>query len=115
MCLVLCIQGEVDKEHSDVMNVIESVKVQQQSVLQRLSFEKEQLEAEMEILDIHQILAESTGTEIKVVKGIPEEAAQLDCPDEHLKESILQEFNLLDKKYEAHLEFLDLKYNNVLQ
>ena len=115
MDLVLCIQGEVDKEHSDVMNVIESVKVQQQSVLQRLSFEKEQLEAELEILDIHQIFAESTGTEIKVVKGIPEEAAQLDCPDEHLKESILQEFNLLDKKYEAHLEFLDLKYNNVLQ
>ena len=104
----------MDKEHDDVLNVINSVKVQQQSVLEKLVCEKEQLEAELDILSIHRILAESSGTEIKVEKGIPEEALKLDCPEEKLKESVLNEFHLLDKKYEAHLEFLDLKYKNVL-
>lgn len=40
----------------------------------------------------------------EVQTGIPEEAFQLECPDDQLKTSVLQEFILIDEK---HLEKLN--------
>ena len=47
--------------------------------------------------------------------GIPDEAVCLTCPYEDLKTSVLNEFELLDKRYETYLDCLKMKYESVLE
>lgn len=99
-----------------MLEVISSVKKQQRSVLNQLIHEQDQLEDELEGFSLHQMIIIPSLAEIKTIKtGIPVEALELDCPDETLKESVLEEFNLLDRKYEAHLEYLAIKYDDVIR
>lgn len=106
----------MNKEHSDVLEVVSSVKKQQKLVFDKLTHEQHQLEDELEGFSLHQMIVIPSLVEINTIKtGIPVEALELDCPDEALKESVLEEFNLLDKKYEAHLEYLSVKYDAAIR
>ncbi|KXJ15267.1 coiled-coil domain-containing protein 148 [Exaiptasia diaphana] len=109
------LMGDVHKEHSDVLEVVSSVKSQQKSVIDKLKLEQNHLEEELEGFSSHQMIVIPSLAEVNTFKtGIPLEAQELDCPDEALKESVLEEFNLLDRKYEAHLEYLNVKYDDVV-
>ena len=101
------------KEHSEVLQVVQSVRLQQQAVMDRLQMELQQVEEELDSVPLHELTGTGTTPDISVKIGIPEEALELTCPDEQLKLSVLEEFILLDKKYEAQLEFLNIKYQHV--
>ena len=49
-----------------------------------------------------------------VTTGIPEAAFDLECPDEELKVSVLQDFIFLDEKYQERLNELETKYQQIL-
>lgn len=95
--------------------MVESVKIQQRVVIEKLQAEQEQLEQELDKMGLHEIMGSELASEIVTETGVPEEAYELECPDEQLRISVLEEFILLDKKYEAQLEYLDIKYQNVKQ
>ena len=99
-----------------MVEVIESVMSQQSDVVRKLKSEQEQLELELDSGTLQHLGGSGMSFEHNIIyKGIPEEAMDLDCPDENLRSVVLEEFHLLDRKYQAHLEFLELKYNHVLQ
>ncbi|XP_031548675.1 coiled-coil domain-containing protein 148-like [Actinia tenebrosa] len=84
--------------------------MQQRTVMAQLNLEQQRIEEELESFSADQLIVTPL-TEVKVIKtGIPDEALELECPDEKLRESVLEEFNLLDRKYDAHLNFLSVKY-----
>ena len=89
--------------------------MQQQLVMEKLLMEQEQLEQELDVMVVHEITRPGMMSCDVLKTGIPEEAYELECPDEQLKSSVLEEFILLDKKYEAQLEYLELKYQHVKQ
>lgn len=109
------LMGLASGEHAEVLKVVESVKMQQRMVMEKLQAEQEQLEQELDKMGLHEIMGSELASEIVTETGVPEEAYKLECPDEQLRISVLEEFNLLDKKYEAQLEYLDIKYQNVKQ
>lgn len=109
------LMGIAEKEHAEVLKVVESVKMQQQLVMEKLLMEQEQLEQELDVMVVHEITRPGMMSCDVLKTGIPEEAYELECPDEQLKTSVLEEFILLDKKYEAQLEYLELKYQHVKQ
>ena len=111
---MIILLGVADKEHADVLKIVESVKIQQRTVLEKLQMEQEQLELELDSLSLHEITGLGVVSDVGIIEtGIPVEAFDLECPDEELKETVLEEFLLLDKKYEAQLEYLNLKYQYV--
>lgn len=90
--------------------------MQQKSVMEQLKLEQRRIEEELDNFSADQLIITPSLTEVKVIKtGIPDEALELECPDEKLRESVLEEFNLLDRKYEAHLDFLSVKYANEIR
>lgn len=109
------LMGVAEKEHAEVLTIVESVKMQQHLVLEKLQIEQDQLEQELDSMGVHEMMKDMmmSGT-IKQTR-IPDEAHELECPDEQLKASVLEEFILLDKKFETQLEYLDLKYQHVKQ
>lgn len=109
------LMGSADEEHAGVLKVVESVKMQQQVVMEKLQMEQDQLEQELDAMTLHEMTGSGVVSDIVSETGIPEEAFELECPDEQLKISVLEEFILLDKKYEAQLEYLNIKYQHVRQ
>ncbi|XP_071504221.1 coiled-coil domain-containing protein 148-like [Diadema antillarum] len=97
----------LEEDHAEVCKVVESVKEQQEEVMKRLSHEQWSLESELESGFLQHVLQ---GTEKHVVEGIPVEAEMLECPDLELRESVLQEFLLLDEKYLEKLRELDRRH-----
>lgn len=84
--------------------------------MEQLKLEQRRIEEELDNFSADQLIITPSLTEVKVIKtGIPDEALELECPDEKLRESVLEEFNLLDRKYEAHLDFLSVKYANEIR
>lgn len=109
------LMGVAEKEHSEVLQVVESVKMQQQGVMEKLQMEQNQLEEELDGMALHEMVGSGMISDIVTDTGIPDEAYTLECPDEHLKMTVLEEFLLLDKKYEAQLEYLNIKYRHTKQ
>lgn len=109
------LMGVAEKEHAEVLKIVESVKVQQHLVLEKLQIEQDQLEQELDSMGVHEMTKDMMMSGTIKQTGIPDEAHELECPDEQLKASVLEEFILLDKKFETQLEYLDLKYQHVKQ
>lgn len=107
--------GVAEKEHAEVLKIVESVKMQQHLVLEKLQIEQDQLEQELDSMGVHEMMKDMMMSGTIKQTGIPDEAHELECPDEQLKASVLEEFILLDKKFETQLEYLDLKYQHVKQ
>jgi len=89
--------------------------MQQQGVMEKLQVEQKQLEEELDGMVLHEIVGPGMISDVVTATGIPDEAYALECPDEHLKMTVLEEFLLLDKKYEAQLEYLNIKYQHAKQ
>ena len=45
-----------------------------------------------------------------VQEGIPTEAIDLECPDRGLKFTVLQEFLILDEKYNSRIDDLQMRH-----
>ena len=45
-----------------------------------------------------------------VYEGIPTEAIEMECPDRSLKFTVLQEFLILDDKYNARIDDLQMRH-----
>lgn len=92
-----------------ILPVIASVKQQQQVIIQRLDEEAAVLWQELQT-DPANAEVSSSGAGLsasQLAKGIPSEAYDLDCPDDELKASLLQQFLLLDHKYCERLALLE--------
>ena len=50
----------------------------------------------------------------RIDTGIPEAAFELECPDNQLKASVLQEFILIDDKHSERLNEFEEKFESVL-
>ena len=109
------ILGVAEEEHANVLKIVESVKMQQRVVMEKLQMEQEQLEQELDAIVLPEMTGSGVVSHVITETGIPEEAYQLECPNEQLKMSVLEEFILLDNKYEAQLEYLNIKYQYAKQ
>lgn len=89
--------------------------MQQRGVMEKLQMEQNQLEEELDGMALHEMVGSGTMSDIVFDTGIPDDTYTLECPDEHLKMTVLEEFLLLDKKYEAQLEYLNIKYQHAKQ
>lgn len=89
--------------------------MQQRGVMEKLQMEQYQLEEELDSMTLHEITGLGVMSDVVTETGIPDEAYTLECPDEHLRMTVLEEFLLLDKKYEAQLEYLNIKYQHAKQ
>lgn len=52
---------------------------------------------------------------IDFAEGIPEEAFDLECSDDELKVTVLQEFIILDEKFRERLHFLEDEHSKILR
>lgn len=109
------LMGVADEEHANVLKIVESVKMQQRVVMEKLQMEQEQLEQELDAIVLPEMTGSGVVSNVITETGIPEEAYELECPDQQLKMSVLEEFILLDNKYEAQLEYLNIKYQYAKQ
>ncbi len=94
-------------QHAEICCTIDSVKQQQDRIMMMLEKEQRILELELDSSTLKGIFK---GAEKFVVEGIPEEAVELACPDDMLKESVLKEFHVLDRRYKGLLRELDRKF-----
>ncbi|KAJ8024659.1 hypothetical protein HOLleu_34620 [Holothuria leucospilota] len=99
-------------EHEEVSKVVKDVKEQQEKILKHLEQDQLALEEDLDT-DFLRLVGEGGGK--RVIEGIPEEAEDLECPDDDLRDLILTEFLLLDNKFKDKLKELDQKYEHVLR
>lgn len=107
--------GAHDLEDEQKVNeTIQSVKEQQDKIIERL--EEEEVVIEDDVYDIIEKIGMHT-LDVKLPKiklGIPKDLLQLECPDGSLRESCLNEFDWLDQRYTGHVELLEDKYENAI-
>ncbi|XP_067649359.1 coiled-coil domain-containing protein 148-like [Haliotis asinina] len=105
---------EVIEHHAQIMDTIASVKQQQKDILDKLKQEQRCLEQELLSDELLELCPPQMEKRPKFVDGIPPEAYDLECPDESLKVSVLEEFLILDQKYYARLANLDSRHRKAL-
>lgn len=98
--------GMSTEQDERVSQTIESVKQQQRRVLEQL--EAENFRLYHEVNEFADKLNEN-----EVTRGIPMEAFELECPNEELKISVLQEFIIIDFKYDEKLNQLNDSYSKL--
>ncbi|XP_028395006.1 LOW QUALITY PROTEIN: coiled-coil domain-containing protein 148-like [Dendronephthya gigantea] len=97
----------------EVSTVLESVKLQQRQIMEHLEEEQAELENDLALVRLHHAVHDEEYP--RVIPGIPEEALSLTCPYDDLKSLVLNEFELLDKRYKTHLDYLNVKYSEILE
>ena len=81
--------------------------------MEQLEEQRVELENDLDLIRLHHLYHDHEYPHI--IAGIPEEATLLACPYEDLKNVVLNEFELLDKRYKTHLDYLTVKYADVLE
>lgn len=102
-----------ESDGSEVLKVLQSVKLQQRYIIEQLEEQQAELEHNLDVIRQHHVTHDADYPHI--TPGIPEEASRLPCPYNDLKSVVLNEFELLDKRYETHLDYLDVKYAEAIQ
>ena len=97
------------EKNNEILLTINQVKEQQNKILS--SLENEYLNCMNEIENEE---TELENSELIVEEGIPYEAFLLESPDEELKQSVLNEFVIIDFKYKEKLIQLNESHQNVL-
>ncbi|PIK33803.1 putative coiled-coil domain-containing protein [Apostichopus japonicus] len=100
------------EDHRQIGEVVKDVRLQQCKVLEQLKQEQKALENDLET-DFFKAVTHSSSK--MVIEGVPEEAELLECPDENLKDLVLTEFLLLDRKFKDSLKELDVKYEHIIR
>jgi hypothetical protein len=97
------------EKNNEILDTISQVKKQQVGLLDRLQTESldciNEIEYDSNELEQH---------EMTVVEGIPYEAYLLESPDDELKQSVLNEFIIIDFKYKEKLTQLNDSYQLLL-
>ncbi|XP_056007990.1 coiled-coil domain-containing protein 148-like isoform X2 [Ostrea edulis] len=105
----------VDK-HAEIRQTINQVKGQQNSILQQLYNEQKCLEGELQSGFLWDITHGTSETpHIDFAEGIPAEAFDLECSDDELKITVLQEFIIIDEKFRERLYFLEDEHSKILR
>ena len=84
------------------MHTINTVKEQQLKLCSKLESESETLQVEL-----NEITNDINHGEMRVAEGVPLTALDLECPDQELRLSVLQEFIIIDFKYKEKLKQLN--------
>ncbi len=98
---------------AEVSRVLKSVKVQQRHIIEQLEEQQAELENDPDLMRLHHVIRDDEYPHI--IPGVPEEASLLTCPYDDLKSVVLNEFELLDKRYKTHLDYLNVKYADVIE
>ncbi|CAL1528213.1 unnamed protein product [Lymnaea stagnalis] len=100
----------VIEKYTDIQKTVTHVKEQQEEIINKLDNEQKRLEAEL----CSGLLLEMCPPQLKkhtvVHPGIPQEAIDLSCPDLQLKSDVLQEFLIIDGKYESMIDQLGQRH-----
>lgn len=107
----LFVPGQSDP--SEVSRVLESVKLQQRHIIEQLEEQQAELESDLDLIRLHHVIHDEEYPHI--TPGVPEGASLLSCPYDELKSLVLNEFELLDKRYKTHLDYLNVKYADVIE
>ncbi|KAL4636221.1 coiled-coil domain-containing protein 148, partial [Arapaima gigas] len=91
------------EEWEPVLQEVESVKVQQAAIVEKLHAEYQKLEQEISVLGIEERLA-LTHESSRDLELIPDEILHSECPYPDLKAALLHEFTSLSVQYGARLE-----------
>ncbi|XP_052247226.1 coiled-coil domain-containing protein 148-like isoform X2 [Dreissena polymorpha] len=95
------------QKHAEIRCMVDSVKSQQGQVLERLKHEQTCLEQELKMGEMGEFGSVNMYKRPHIDQGIPEEAFDLECPDEDLKANVLKEFIYIDEKYLERLNALE--------
>ncbi|XP_060598040.1 coiled-coil domain-containing protein 148-like [Ruditapes philippinarum] len=98
---------ETVEKHKEIRSMVDSVKTQQQQVLERLKHEQICLEQELKLGEHGEFGSANLYRRPHIQQGIPEEAFDMECPDEDLKANVLKEFIYIDEKYLERLNNLE--------
>ncbi|XP_053373076.1 coiled-coil domain-containing protein 148-like isoform X2 [Mercenaria mercenaria] len=98
---------ETVEKHKEIKSMVDSVKAQQQQVLERLKHEQICLEQELKIGEHGEMGSANLYRRPHIQQGIPEKAFDMECPDEDLKANVLKEFIFIDEKYLERLNNLE--------
>jgi hypothetical protein len=102
---------KMDKtKNENIFNMISQVKQQQEDILDKLEGDYTKLQN-----DLDEPIKELNKNELLVAEGIPPQAYDLECPDEELKISVLQEFLIIDFKYNEKLKQLNENYRHLFE
>ena len=104
-------KGQSDPD--EVLKILECVKLQQRHIMEQLEEQQAKLESDLDVIRLHHVIHDDEYPH--VIPGIPEEALFLTCPYDDLKSVVLNEFQLVDKRYKTHIDYLNVKYANAIE
>jgi hypothetical protein len=102
---------EPGSDHNDIKIVVKQVREQQNDVLRQLEEEFLECSAYIE----QHLSGDLLNDEVRIQEGIPTEAVELNAPDNEFKELILNEFLIVDEKYNEKLALLDESHKDFLE
>ncbi|KAK0049028.1 coiled-coil domain-containing protein 148 [Biomphalaria pfeifferi] len=102
---------DIIEKHREITKTIDSVKGQQQIIQEKLQYEEECLEAELQSDVLLELCPSALQKHVAVHPGIPQEAMELECLDPNLKSDVLQEFLIIDERYQTMIEELKRKHS----
>lgn len=100
--------------HEEILEQLRLVKEQQNRIQAILDAEYDVVQSDLDDFS-SEFLSDEPSNCTTVSGGIPQEALNLACSDPQLKESVLQEFSLVDSYYETLLNQLDQSNQKVLR
>ncbi|XP_059177319.1 coiled-coil domain-containing protein 148-like isoform X2 [Physella acuta] len=101
---------EVIEQHAAIQSTVAHVKSQQEAILGKLATEQNCLETELQSESLMELCPPTHEKHCVVSPGIPQEALELECTDLLLKSNVLQEFTIIDDKYQSLIEELGHKH-----
>lgn len=97
-------------QNNQILETINMVKQQQQDILDKLEYDCNKL-----INELEEPIKQINKGEMTVAEGIPVQAFELECPNEELRVSVLQEFLIIDSKYKEKLKQLNENYSDLFE
>ncbi|KAK3799506.1 hypothetical protein RRG08_052691 [Elysia crispata] len=92
---------DVIEKHAQIRTTVSQVQKQQEDIMEKLSMEQTRLEDELQTETLLELCPPLLEKHIAVTGGIPQEALDIYCPDARLRENVLNEFNIIDQKYQT--------------
>ncbi|KAL4222229.1 hypothetical protein ACF0H5_018266 [Mactra antiquata] len=95
------------EKHGEIRQLVNTLKSQQKEVMEKLKHEQICLEQQLRLGEQGEFGNVNMYKRPHIQQGIPEEAFDLECPDEDLKANVLKEFIVIDERYLDRLNNLE--------
>lgn len=95
---------DVIEKHAEIRATVSQVQKQQDEVMEKLYMEQTRLEDELQTETLQDLCPPPIEKHVSVSGGIPQEALDMFCPDAKLREDVLNEFNIIDHKYQTMIK-----------